>query len=305
MNIEEAKHFLTGPVMSLRTAFDKEGEIDFEAVRKIIDQGIDGGTRTVMLTVGDSHYDCLSDDEISELTRVTVEHTSGRAMVIAADRYHSTKRAVAFARHCKELGADMFMPLPPDWGGSCTPESLAEHYAAVAEEMPVMIVTNRFIPRGISFGLETLERSFDLSANVIAIKDDMGGTFAHDLCMRFHERVAIVGGGQKRNHMNMYPYGCTGYLSTFSMFNPVYAQSYWKAIEASDLKEATRLIAEKDVPFFDTILKVKGGFDAAMHGMIELYGLGKRYRRKPYHTIADEDLADLKEFLIGLDLLGS
>jgi hypothetical protein len=42
-----------------------------------------------------------------------------------------------------------------------------------------------------------------------------------------------------------------------------------------------------------------------MHGMIELYGLGKRYRRKPYHTIVDEDLAVLKEFLIGLDLLGS
>ncbi|MBL4574673.1 MAG: hypothetical protein JKY51_01060, partial [Opitutaceae bacterium] len=53
MNIEEAKHSLAGPVMSLRTAFDEEGEIDFEAVRKIIDRGIEGGTRTVMLTVGD------------------------------------------------------------------------------------------------------------------------------------------------------------------------------------------------------------------------------------------------------------
>jgi len=303
MDIEEAKHSLTGPVMSLRTPFDQEGEIDFEAVRKIIDCGIDGGTRTIMLTVGDSHYDCLSDDEITELTRATVEHSEGRAMVIAADRYHSTKRAVAFAKHCKELGADMFMPLPPDWGGSCTPESMSEHYAAIAEAMPVMIVTNRFIPRGVPFGLETLERSFDLSPNILAIKDDMCGTFAHDICMRFSDRVAIVAGGQKRNHMNMYPYGCTGYLSTFAMYNPSFAQSYWKAIESKDLVEATRLIEEKDAPFFNTIIKVKGGFDAAMHGMIELYGLGQRYRRKPYHTITDGDLADLKEFLVGLDLL--
>jgi dihydrodipicolinate synthase/N-acetylneuraminate lyase len=303
MDIEEAKHSLTGPVMSLRTPFDQEGEIDFEAARKIIDCGIDGGTRTIMLTVGDSHYDCLSDDEITELTRVTVEHSAGRAMVIAADRYHSTKRAVAFAKHCKELGADMFMPLPPDWGGSCTPESMSEHYAAIAEAMPVMIVTNRFIPRGVPFGLETLERSFDLSPNILAIKDDMCGTFAHDICMRFSDRVAIVAGGQKRNHMNMYPYGCTGYLSTFAMYNPSFAQSYWKAIESKDLVEATRLIEEKDAPFFNTIIKVKGGFDAAMHGMIELYGLGQRYRRKPYHTITDGDLADLKEFLVGLDLL--
>ncbi len=303
MTIEEAKHFLTGPVMSLRTAFDKEGEIDFKAIRKIIDRGIDGGTRTIMLTVGDSHYDCLSDEEITKLTRITVEQTAGRAMVIAADRYYSSKRAIAFAEHCKELGADMFMPLPPDWGGSCTPESMAEHYAAIAETMPVMIVTNRFISRGIPFGLETLERSFDLSPNVLAIKDDMGGTFAHDIYMRFSERVAIIAGGQKRNHMNMYPYGCTGYLSTFCMYNPDFAQSYWKAIEANHLKEASRLIEEKDAPFFDYILKIKGGFDAAMHGMIELYGLGQRHRRKPYHTITDEDLAGLKEYLMGLDLL--
>jgi len=303
MNIEAAKHHLTGPVMSLRTAFDETGEIDFEAVRRIIDTGIDGGTRTVMLTVGDSHYDCLSDDEISELTRVTIEQAAHRVMVIAADRYHSTERAVAFARYCRELGADMFMVLPPDWAGACTPESLAEHYAAVAGELPVMIVTNRFIARGIPFALETLERSTDLSTNILAVKDDMGGTFAQDLCMRFSERAAIVAGGQKRNHLNMYPYGCTGYLSTFSMYNPRFAQSYWKKIKSGDISGAARLISEKDAPFFQTIQKAKGGFDAAMHGMIELYGLGRRHRRRPYYTMADNELDDLRSLLKDLRLL--
>lgn len=303
MNIEEAKHYLTGPVMSLRTPFQESGEIDFGAVRRIIDTGIDGGTRTIMLTVGDSHYDCLSDDEISELTRITIEHTARRAMVIVADRYFSTERAVAFARHCRALGADMFMALPPDWAGSCTPGSLAEHYAAVAGELPVMIVTNRFIARGAPFALETLERATDLSTHILAVKDDMGGPFAQDLCMRFSEKVAIVAGGQKRNHLNMVPYGCTGYLSTFSMYNPRFAQSYWKKIEAGDMDGAARLIAEKDAPFFQRIQTVKGGFDAAMHGMIELYGLGQRHRRKPYYTMADNELADLRSFLIGLGLL--
>ncbi|RKX28791.1 MAG: hypothetical protein DRP71_16990 [Verrucomicrobia bacterium] len=303
MNIEEAKHHLTGPVMSLRTAFDAAGEIDFRAVRRIIDRGVTGGTRTIMLTVGDSHYDCLSDDEITELTRITIEQASRRVMVIAADRYCSTERAIAFAGHCKALGADMFMALPPDWAGSCTPLSLAEHYAAVAEVLPVMIVTNRFIARGIPFALETLGRSFDLSTNILAVKDDMGGTFAQDLCMRFSERTAIVAGGQKRNHLNMYPYGCTGYLSTFAMFNPDVAKGYWKRIETDDVQGAARLIAEKDAPLFQYLQTIEGGFDAAMHGMIELYGLGQRHRRKPYHTMTDEALADLRSFLIQIGLL--
>jgi len=289
--------------MSLRTAFDQAGEIDFKAVRKIIDRGIEGGSRSILLTVGDSHYDCLSDAEIGELTRVTVEHTSRRAMVIAADRYFSTNRVVAFARHCRELGAGMFMALPPDWAHSCTPQSLAEHYAAVAEELPVMIVTNRFIARGAQFGLEAVGRALDLSPGIVAIKDDMGGTFAHDLCMRFGQALAIIAGGQKRNHLSMYPYGCSGYLSTFAMFNPEIAKRYWKRIEADDIHGAARLIADKDAPFFQYLQTVEGGFDAAMHGMIELYGLGQRYRRKPYHTMTDEALADLRSILTGLGLL--
>lgn len=303
MNIQEAKTFLTGPVMSLRPGFDADGELDYQAVRNVIDLSIDGGSKTVMLTCGDSHYDILSDDEIADLTKITIEHTASRAMVIAADRYHSTKRAIEFAKYCKQLGADMYMALPPDWGHATTPETLAEHYATIAEIMPVMIVTNRFIQRGIPFGLETLERSFDLSKNIVAIKDDMCGTFAHDICMKFKDCCAIIAGGQKRNHMNMYPYGCDGYLSTFAMFNPKISQSYWGAIGNDDLQAATKIIAEKDSPFFNFIDGFTGNFDAAMHGMLELYGLGQRFRRKPYYTINDKELEKLKHFLIEKELL--
>jgi len=300
---EEARHFLTGPVMSLRTPFDADGEIDFDGVRRIIDVSLDGGSRTIMLTAGDSHYNCLSDDEISELTRVSCEHTAGRAMVIAADRYHSTARAIEFAMLCRGYGADMFMALPPDWGASCTPKTLARHYAAVAEVMPVMLVTNIFIPRGAKFGLETIERSLDSSPNIVAIKDDMCGVFAQDMCARFSDRVAIIAGGMKRNHMDMWPYGCDGYLSTLVMFNAAVSQAYWHAIQGNNISAATNVIVAQDTPLFEYLSTLEGDFDAGMHGMLELYGLAKRHRRRPYHTMTDDELDKLKEFLIAKDLL--
>ena len=45
------------------------------------------------------------------------------------------------------------------------------------------------------------------------------------------------------------------------------------------------------------ILKSEGGFDAAMHGVYELFGLGKRYRRPPYYALNDKQMEDLAEFL--------
>jgi len=297
VDLEKAKHYLTGPVMSVTTAFDKDGQIDYEGTMRVIDRSIEGGSRTVMLTAGDSHYICLSDEEIAELTKRTCDYVGPKAMVIAADRHYGTDRAVAFAEYCKGVGADIYMAMPPDWGRSCTPQTLAEHYATVAKVMPVMIVTNVFIPRGRHFCLETIERTLGLSDNVLAIKDDMCGNVAHDICGRFHERLAIIAGGQKRNHMNMLSWGVDGYLSSFVSLNPTISRTYWDAIMRGDLPAAVKVIIEQDAPFFDYVDTLAGGFDAAVHGMLELYGLAGRYRRKPYHTIADEDLEELADFL--------
>ncbi len=86
----------------------------------------------------------------------TDEIEANGAMVVAADRHSATGQSVAFAKYVREIGADVLMVLPPDWAASCTPRSFVEHYAAVAEQIPVMVVTGVFIPRGMSFGLETL-----------------------------------------------------------------------------------------------------------------------------------------------------
>lgn len=303
MDISEARHHLTGPVGSFRTPFTASGDIDEGGARRIVDRMICGGTRTVMLTAGDSHYLCLSDDEVLRLTRLVVEHVAGRAMVIAADRHHATSRAVAFAEACRAAGADMFMAMPPDWAASCTPTTLAEHYAEVSRVMPVMIVTNLFLARGHAFGLEAVARALDAGEAVVAVKDDVGGVFAQDLCMRFTDRVAIIAGGQKRTHLMMHPYGCDGYLSTMIMYDPRVAQRYWAAITAGDLATAARIVADQDAPLFRHLVSLEGGFDAGMHGMMELYGLAGRHRRKPYHTLDDGAMDTLKQFLIAHRLL--
>ena len=303
MNKDEVRKHLTGPIESMRTPFTRDGEIDWDALRNVIEFDIAAGSKTILLTVGDSHYICLSDEEIGKITRVAVEQTRGRAMVVAADRFHATSRAVSFARFAKEARADVVMCLPPDWGGSCTPQTLAEHYLEVARVMPVMIVTGLFIPRGSAFGLETIRLALDGSENIVAIKDDMCGDFARRLSLLAHPRCAVFAGGAKENHMNMVPYGVDGYLSTFITFKPEIAHQYWKACAAGDLLEARRIIRDYDIPLFDYILKAPGGFDAAMHALPEIYGIAKRWRRRPYYSFSDQDMDAFRGFLRGLKVL--
>jgi hypothetical protein len=53
-------------------------------------------------------------------------------------------------------------------------------------------------------------------------------------------------------------------------------------------------------PFFDYILAVPGGFDAAIHGIMELCGLAQRWRRPPFNSLDDEEMAKLSDLLKNL-----
>jgi 4-hydroxy-tetrahydrodipicolinate synthase len=300
---ESVRAALTGPIASVRTPFHRDGGVDFNGLRNVIDFDIAAGSKSIVLTAGDSHYISLSDAEISQVTKVAVEHVAGRALVVAADRYFHTRQAVDFARFAAGVGADVLMVLPPDWGASTTPETLADHYGAVAAHIPVMLVTGIFIARGLEFGLACLQTTLDRVKGVVAIKDDFCGEFARKMGLLVHGEWAVWSGGQKQNHMNAHPYGCDGYLSSFISFKPEISHRYWEAIQADDTAAAAAVIREFDMPFFNCISKMRGGFDAAIHGILEIYGIAQRWRPPPYYSLSDGEMEELSDSLRGLSVL--
>ena len=298
---EELRSLLSGPVMSVHTPFMRDGAIDYDSLRGLVDRGIEAGSTTMLLTYGDSLFSLLTDDEVAVVTKVVAEQAAGRAAVVAADRIWWTGKTVEFARYARDVGADVLMVLPPDWAGSCTVDSFVAHYAAVAAEIPVMVVTNVF-SRSQAMGLEVLGRLRDETPGVIAIKDDLVGAFARKMALLLYGHWAIISGGQKQNHFDLIHYGCDGYLSTFVTFAPQITQRYWQAVQTEDWVEAARIIREYDMPYFDYVLSVKGGFDAALHGTFEHFGLSQRWRRPPYHSLTDEQMDELSQLFVDLKL---
>lgn len=296
--LPEIRAALSGPWPSIRTLFTDQGDIDFDAMRRHLDFMIERAkARAVVLTWGDSLYSLLTDEEIAQVTKVVVQHVNERAFVVAADNSWWTGKTVEFAEYCIDVGADMLMVMPPDWAHSTTVESLVTHYRAASERIPVMLVTNYLGKRGAAFGLEVIKRLCDEVPGVMALKDDVCGAFIRKVCLLAHDHWALSAGGQKQNHMNMVPYGVGGYLSTCMTFKPEISCRYWNAIQADDLTTASAVIRDYDMPLFDYLIATEGSFDAAIHGIFELFGFAKRSRRPPYHSLTDEQMRDLAEFL--------
>ena len=147
-----------------------------------------------------------------------------------------------------------------------------EHYAAVAAEIPVMLVTNIWAG-DTAKGLKTIDILLDKVDGIVAVKDDMLGEFVRKMTATASDKWAVFAGGQKQNHLDIVHYGAVGYMSTFVSFYPPVTHRYWNAVQSGDWSGAAKVIEEDDWPFFAYTSGLQGGFDAGMHGILELYSV--------------------------------
>lgn len=109
------------------TPFTRDGDLDHDALRGLIDFNLAGGSQTALLTWGDSLFSVLSAQEVVEITATVADHACRQAFTVAANREWGTVKAVEFARYCREIGIDLLMVKPTVWSQPGTAE-FVEHY---------------------------------------------------------------------------------------------------------------------------------------------------------------------------------
>jgi dihydrodipicolinate synthase/N-acetylneuraminate lyase len=301
MNREAIRQAFAGPIASIRTPFNRDGSIDYAGLRRCVDFDIQAGAGALLITWGDSLFSLLSDRDIGELTRAVVEHAAGRVAVAACTGRWATPQAVEFAAYCREIGADILQVFLPMWYPACLNErTTVEHHQAIAAHIPVMANSAEIQRNGAAEGLAIARALIERQVNVPAMKADVTGEYDRTMTSLVSEHLTIFAGGQKSFHMELWPYGCQGYLSTFVTFKPEVTRAYRRAVESGDMTAAAWIIEEIDRPFFTHIISSPGGFDAALHGILELCGLAQRWRRPPFYSLNDVEMEALGEFLANL-----
>lgn len=304
MDIQQISRSFMNAIPSIRTPFSKNGDIDFDSLRRMVEFDIAAGSTSLVITMGDSLFTLLSEQEIVDVTRTVVEQTAGRAAVAACTGYWSTRQCIEFARRMNGIGVDILMLLGSNWyPGACCADDIVTHFKAVADEIPVMANTGYLGWHGHTTGLEVTKRLVDEVPNVIAAKADVTGEYDRKTCLIAGEKWVIFSGGTKQFHLDLHPYGCKGHMATFITFKPEISHKYWNAITKGDILTAVSVIKDFDYPFFELISTLPGGFDAGMHALDEIFSIGKRYRRLPYHSLDDADMDKLRTFFVEKKLL--
>lgn len=272
---------LEGPILSSPTPFKANFDVDYQALRRMIQRALNYGVSIFALTAGNSQYQSLSYEEIKESTRVMVEAVNGRGLTIAATGDWWTGRAVDYARYAEKVGADALQVLVPSRSGG--EDSLVKHFETIARSTRLPLILHGNYSDSLFAKLLKID-------SIVAMKEDRDLSEFIERQIEYGDRVEIFGGGQEYRYLVGYPYGARAFYSTYTTFAPDISMRFWKAIQAGNLKEAVEITTKYDFPYLRRFTH------PWWHATIEYFGLGERYLRPPQLSYTDEQMKSVKEF---------
>jgi len=158
-----------GSIVAIITPF-KDGKIDEETYRELIEFQIENGTNAIVPcgTTGESAT--LSMEEHSRVIDIAIKAVNKRVPVIAGTGGNNTTEAIELTKHAKSAGAEASLQVTPYYNKP-TQEGLYQHFKAIANAVPLPQVLYNVPGRtGVNMLPETVARLAEMP-EVVAVKE--------------------------------------------------------------------------------------------------------------------------------------
>ena len=241
---------IRGAIVAIVTPF-KDGKVDEEALRRLIDEQIANGTDGISPCGTTGESTTLSHEEHDRVIEVTVEAVNKRVPVIAGTGSNSTAEAVRLTKHAWKAGADAALMVCPYYNRP-TQEGLYRHYRAIAEEVPIPIVIYNIPGRtGTNLQTETLARLAEIP-NIVGVKEASGSLKQMSDVVRLCGPDFSVLSGDDIFTLALMAIGGSGVISVISNVAPRDMAEMVDSFSAGDLSKA-RMLHHKMSPLIDAL----------------------------------------------------
>jgi 4-hydroxy-tetrahydrodipicolinate synthase len=164
---------ITGSIVALITPMLPSGEVDYPALRKLIDWHITEGTDCIGVVGTTGESPTVSVDEHCEIIRVSVEQAAKRVPIMAGCGSNNTTEAIELARFAKKVGADCQLQVVPYYNKP-TQEGQYLHFKTIAEAEDLPMVLYNVPGRSVAdMSVETALRLAQVPG-IVGIKEATG-----------------------------------------------------------------------------------------------------------------------------------
>ena len=255
-------------LVALVTPMTADGEVDWPAVEKHIDDVITAGCDGVVVTGTTGETSTLTDAEKLRLVEVGKSVAGSRAKIITGGGSNETAHAIELYKASEKAGADGVMIVTPYYNKP-TQAGILTHFRLVADatDLPVILYD---IPgrTGVPIKYDTILRAAK-HPNIVAIKDAKGD-FAEVSRVLNNTDLMYFSGADE----NVLPHLAIGATGLVGVTANIAARPYRQIIDAvnrGDLKTATEHHKQLE-PLVRAVMTHVPGTVAAKY---VLHGLGR------------------------------
>jgi 4-hydroxy-tetrahydrodipicolinate synthase len=227
-----------GTGVAMVTPFQADGQVDYDALKKLIDHLIDGGIDYLVSlgTTGESAT--LSKEEKKQVFAFTAKTVNKRVLLVAGIAGNNTLETVAEIKAFDTTGYDAILSASPHYNKP-TQEGIYQHYKAIAEAAPLPIILYNVPSRtGTSVAAETTVRLATDFKNIIGIKEASGNFDLLNQLMRDKPEEFLVISGDDPISLPMIAMGAVGVISVVGNALPRQFSDMIRKCLAGDYKGA-------------------------------------------------------------------
>ncbi len=170
------KEIFRGAATAIITPF-KNGEIDFEALSRLIDFQIGRGIDALVITGTTGESSTLDEEEHKSILRFALEKIDGRVPAIAGTGSNNISHATKMSRYASELGYDGLLVVTPYYN-KATERGLIESYIQIADSSRVPLILYNVPTRTCCNITLPVYRALAEHENIVGVKEASGNISA-------------------------------------------------------------------------------------------------------------------------------
>ena len=293
---------LHGVFNILPTPFTADGSLDEASLATLTNYVIDTGVNglTILGVMGEASK--LSDAERERVIATVIEVADGRLPVCVGTTHAGTDVCVQYSRRAQEMGAAALMVAPPKLARS-SDEALRGHYLAVADAVSIPIVIQDHPPSSNVFmSVEFLARIGEEAAHCRFVKlEDEPSPPKIARLLAANPQVTVFGGSGGMMFLEELRRGAVGVMTGFGC--PEILVEIYRKLTGGDADGAAEVFY-RACPLIR--FENQQGLSLAIRKTIYQWrgATASAHARAPAAALDDGTLADLRDLLVRLGLLG-
>lgn len=285
-----------GSYTAIVTPFDKNGGVDYERYKELIERQIEGGVDGIVPVGTTGESPTLDMQEHVRVIEVTVETCAGRVKVVAGTGANSTAEAIELTLHAKDAGADGTLQVTPYYNRP-TQEGLYRHFSTIADLGLSVVLYNVPGRTGREISIETVAR-LSRHNSVVAIKEAAGSVDRVSQILNACEIEVLC--GDDALTLPMMSVGAVGVISVATNVAPQPISDMVHNLLEGQVAEAVALHRKYYPLFCDLFLESN---PVPVKAALAMMGLLEEEYRLPLCAMDEPKKAKLAATLRALDLL--